>query len=207
MRHIATYRSDEIQEPTQLRRTRTQCGVVIEPREVRDGVLLGDLCLGGNGRDSQRGDSSRPDEGEGATGMRQDDIDAGAGTHCASEDQVNGSPGRGKRVIDDGLGKKAADISRPEVQARRVQEDEGAVALQLLPDGPEALVAGQLVPVGGVRADATAELLLREEEVDLGAGAVDVLPVGKYAEEAELAREGALCVRGQGTKVYVELTS
>jgi hypothetical protein len=34
---------------------------------------------------------------------------------------------------------------------------------------------------------------------------LDVLPVGKHAEEAELVREGALCARGQGAEVYVEL--
>lgn len=137
--------------------------------------------------------------------MREDDIDVRTGPHRPLEDQVDGGAGRGQRVVDDGLREEAADELGLEFQARRVQEDERAVALQLPPYGPEALVAGEPVAVGGVRADAAAELLLREEEVDLGARALDVLPVGEDAEEAELSGERALGRRGQRAEVYVEL--
>lgn len=178
MRHVTTHRTNEFQQTSQLRRARTQRRVVVEPRKVRDALALRDPSLGGNGRESQGADGPRPDEGEGPTRVGQDDIHVGTGPHGAREDQVDGSPGRGLRVVDNRLREEAADEPGRDVRARRVQEDEGAVGLQPLPDGPEALVAGQPVPVGGVRADAAAELLLREEEVDLGAGAVDVLPIG-----------------------------
>lgn len=122
--------------------------------------------------------------------MREYHIDVRAGPHRAREDQVDGSSSRGKRVIDDRLGEEAADEPGPGAGARRMQEDKGTVALQLPPDGPEALVAGQLVPVAGVRADAAAELLLGEEEVDLGAGA----PRRPASREAR--RRSRACSRG-----------
>lgn len=137
--------------------------------------------------------------------MGEDDIDVRAGPHRSREDQVDGGAGRGQRVVDDGLGEEAADEPGRQVQARRVQEDERPVGLQPLPYGPEALVAGEPVAVGGVCADAAAELLLREEEVDLGARALDVLPVGEDAEKAEFPGERALGRRGQRAEVYVEL--
>lgn len=205
VRHITTYRTDKFQETSQLRRAGTQRRVIVEPREVRKGLFLRDPSHGSNGGDSQGGHGPRPNEGERPTRMGEDDIDVRAGPHRSREDQVDSSAGRSQRVVDDGLGQEAADELGRQVQARRVQEDERAVALQLLPDGPEALVAGEPVAVGCVRADAAAELLLREEEVDLGARALDVLPVGKDAEEAELSGERALGRRGQRAEVYVEL--
>lgn len=203
VRHVTTHRTNEIQEASQLRRGPTQRRVVVEPRKVRDAFVLRDPSLVGNRRESQGADDPRPDEGEGPTRMGQDDIDVRAGPHGAREDQVDGSPGGGLRVVDNRLREEAADEPGRDLQARRVQEDEGAVGLQPLPDGPEALVAGQPVPVGGVRADAAAELLLGEEEVDLGAGALDVPPVGEDAEEPEPAGEGGLGGRGQPPEVRV----
>lgn len=205
VRHVTTHRTNKFQETSQLRRGRTQRRVVVEPREVRERLLLGDFSHGGNGWDSQGGHGPRPDEGERPTRMGEDDIDVRAGPHRTREDQVDGSTGRGQRVVDDGLREEAADELWLEFQARRVQEDERAVALQLLPYRPEALVAGEPVAVGGVRGDAGAEPLLREEEVDLGARALDVLPVGEDAEEAELPGERALGRRGQRAEVHVEL--
>lgn len=123
--------------------------------------------------------------------MGEDDVDVGAGPQGTREDQVDGSPGRGQRVVDDGLGEEAADEPGLEVGARRVQEDEGAIGLQLRPYRLETLVAGQFVPVGGVRADAAAELLLREEEVDLGAGALDVCQSGRTPKKPNFPASGA----------------
>lgn len=137
--------------------------------------------------------------------MGEDDIYVGTGPHGACDDQIDGCPSCSQWIIHDGLRQEAANEFGLKIRARWMQEHKGPVALELLPYGLEALVAGQLAPVGSVDAHSIAELLLREEEIDLRAGAFEVLPVGQGAEETEPADERGLCSRDQAAEVYVEL--
>ena len=120
--------------------------------------------------------------------MREDDAAGGELPLAPADDQIARRARRLVRVVEDGLRQLRA---RPDGRGRvaRVDEDDGAAAVEFGPDGLEVLVAEVLAAVRREERDAVGVKLVQgvRDGVD---GAGHVRQAGQGAEEAELARLG-----------------
>lgn len=194
----------QLQQRPKLGRRRAQRNVVIEPRHVLGSLLRRrDTRSRRNGRDLERSEGARRQDGQGAACVREDNVHVGARAHGARHDEVDGCARRVLREVDDGLWEETANETGLDVRVGRVHVHERLVSLQTLPYGPERRVAGELAAVLRVDAHAAAEPLLGVEKVEFGKDAVDVVEAREDPKEAESAR--VFLVRGQIAQVYVEI--